>query len=330
MTQRRLERSVASQSGCAISAFVIAGVEIPSVICRRSIASSVAPGSNSRRIVAVAPAASPGVVRMFSGPVLNSGPLQSTSSAALSSTAAATFSALWWSISWVSTAPFVGPVVPEVLMTSSGVASGRSGSQRSSGAPSSIAVELVPDRDDRRLQRPLGLACRLRERGLRDERSRLGVGEHDLELGRRHARAQRDEDRSHARAGEQQVEQLGRVVSEVRDPVALGDPRATAQRAGEPCHPLLHRLVGDLLVLEPDRDRLGAAVRPPGDPARDLPLRRAHVAKRIAPGATARATPRRAAPSRPARGPRPRASSARASTRRRRRGRRSSRDWSAP
>ncbi len=139
ITQRRLDRSVASHRGSAISAFVIAGAEIASVIRRRSISSSIAAGSNSRWSVTVAPAASAGVVRMFSGPVLNNGPLVSTSSAGSRPTAAATFRALKCSISCVITAPFVGPVVPDVLMISSGACGERSGSQPSCGAGASSA-----------------------------------------------------------------------------------------------------------------------------------------------------------------------------------------------
>ena len=289
MTQRRLERSVASQRGWAISAFVIAGALIASVIAWRSIASSVAPGIElaqdrdaSRRRRA------PGVVRMFSGPVLNSGPLARTSSSSPMPMAAATFSALKCSISWVSTAPFVGPVVPDVLITEQRRAQrALRGRSARSGAPSSSAARppaasLVAERDDLRVlaRRASRAACCERRLGEQRPAARVfcrttsssGAGIRALSGTRIAPR------RAHANSRSSSSGAFCPRYA-TRSPSAIAARSASAPASRATRRSSASQVIST--ILEADRERVGRALGPVGDPAGDLLLCAAHVRRGI-------------------------------------------------
>ena len=248
------------------------------MIRRRSISASIAPGSNSRWIVTVAPAASAGVVRMFSGPVLNSGPLVSTSSAGSTPTAAATFSALKCSIAWVSTAPLVGPVVPDVLMISSGVSSARSGSQDSSGAPLEQRrgrILRTGRPSARATRRPRAPSARTRPRRRAPRGSVFASTTASSGAGIRALSGTRIAPmRAHANSRSSSSGAFCPRYA-TRSPAAISSRRASAP-ASRATRPSIAR-VADLPLLEADRDLVRAALRPPGHPARDLRRRGTHA-----------------------------------------------------
>ena len=171
---------------------------------------------------------------MFIGPVLNSGPLRSTSSAAVDADGGGD----------VQRVEVQHPVRQHGALRRPRRArrvddqpaardSGRSGSQRTVGRrreqPRQVRrTPMTPQ--DPRVEARAPRAPSRRTRPAASSSTRLGVARARPRARARHARAQRDEDRAEARAGEQQVEQLGRVVAEVRDPVARGD-RAPRRRS---------------------------------------------------------------------------------------------------
>jgi hypothetical protein len=98
-----------------------------------------------------------------------------------------------------------------------------------------------------------------------DERARARVGEHVLDLGRRQARVDRHEHRPELHRPEEHLHELGAVLAEVRDGVALADASVPQQRR--------HAIggVGELsirerLVSEDDRRAVGGLQAAPGHP----------------------------------------------------------------
>jgi len=120
-------------------------------------------------------------------------------------------------------------------------------------------------------QRPV-LADRsggLVEVGLDDEHRRFGVREDVCVLGAREAEVERHQDRAEPRAREEQDEDFGMVVAEVRDAIAPIQAEAREpQRRGVHAPP--ERRPGDVLAGEVHGDPVGPDLRPVRDDAGEV------------------------------------------------------------
>ena len=113
-TIRSDDRSVFAQSGCAITACMVAGTSSENVGLRRATSASHWPGSKRRCSVTVAPASSAGKVWLLSPPTWNIGNEERIRSSWRRSCAWIELNPFHSSADWVRTAPFGAPVVPDV------------------------------------------------------------------------------------------------------------------------------------------------------------------------------------------------------------------------
>ena len=118
-------------------------------------------------------------------------------------------------------------------------------------------------------------AGHLRDRRLEldavEERARLRVAADELELGSRESPVERQEDRAEPLAGELDLEDVGVVVGEDRDPVAPSHPKPVPQPEGGPTHPFVELRIGETPARGEVVDRLaaGGVARMMGDPVGD-------------------------------------------------------------
>ena len=77
-----------------------------------------------------------------------------------------------------------------------------------------------------------------RERGVHDEQRRIGVIEHEVQLGRRHAHVERREHAAGQHDAVVRLEHLHRVAAQVRDPLAPLTTQLVPQRMREAMCPV--------------------------------------------------------------------------------------------
>ena len=103
-----------------------------------------------------------------------------------------------------------------------------------------------------------------------EERPRLRVAADELELGGREPPVEGEEDRAEPLARELDLEDVGVVVGEDRDPIAPADPEPVPHPEGGPAHPFVELRIGEAPARCEVVDRFapGGVARVVGDPVR--------------------------------------------------------------